>query len=956
MRAVRILAAACALLLAVAVAAAWIVPGLLAWDNYRGTIESAASASLGRPVRISGPIGLTLLPQPVLTASGVSVAEAGDGISMSAGRLRLQVAFGPLLAGRLEARAVFLQQASLQLPWPLPPGTLTRHPPARLHGFQAHIEDSRVRVGQFELSSVDGDLAADGVSGALSASGAVHALGQSWQVTARVGNSGSDGTATLEGSLDGQGVVRDTGGSFSGQVTPDGDVAGRVKGRGRDLSLLITAPSTAWHAEGRLSASGGLILANDLALDIGGAPARGAVALRLLPAVRLDAAIAASQLDLDIWLPRLLQQAPAGIPTGIDLSAEAASLAGGTLRHVRAAFEAGLDGVLVRDADIVLPGDAALHLAGRVRDRVFEGTAKLDAANLRPALRWLRQAVPALTGALPDALAQASFKADLRAGPDSISMKNLVGMLNDAAAGGSATLSFGPRPAMAVRMTLDGLTLDPWFGVFPASSSELARDLAGAPSDKGFDADLKLELPHATWMGRRFDTLTLDGRTARDTFELRRMQAAGAGFRLSASGQVGAEGRVSNGVGDFAAADAALLAGVFPIGDAMLHGPAMLHATFSGPPNALGVVADAAIEDLRAGVDIRLDLPVAHVSGQVSLRHPGAVRLARAFGLAVPWVGDGSLSLLAQVDAAPGKIKLDQAVLTAGVLRAAFGATLDCSGVRPVLSGAVDAETLPLPRPLPGSREPLPLDWLRGFDAALHVRAAEILAGLEPALNHAEADVTLKEGLVSVRKLTAMLSNGQVSGDATLDTGQTPPVLALAGRLAGFPVEGPLFGTPFDITAGRISAAANLTATGYSPSALLSTTAGTASAAMEDGALSGFDLDAVTAALSMPDAEAAVRRALSGGVTQFTALNADAKLARGAAALGPVRIRLADGTASAQGTADLTGGLLFLQVTADPAPGLPAVSVRLDGPAVNPRRTADLAQLARWLAERAPSQ
>ncbi len=63
-----------------------------------------------------------------------------------------------------------------------------------------------------------------------------------------------------------------------------------MSGRGPNLSQLLPAPAVPWRAEGRLTAGGGLAVADDLDLDIGGVPARGAVALRLLPVVRLDAA------------------------------------------------------------------------------------------------------------------------------------------------------------------------------------------------------------------------------------------------------------------------------------------------------------------------------------------------------------------------------------------------------------------------------------------------------------------------------------------------------------------------------------------------------------------------------------------------------------------------------------------------------------------------------------------
>ncbi len=85
MRAARVLFAGVAALVLAVATAAWIAPGLLAGDRYRDTIAGLASSALGRPVKIDGPISLTVLPHPILTASAVNVADPGDGVSIAVG-------------------------------------------------------------------------------------------------------------------------------------------------------------------------------------------------------------------------------------------------------------------------------------------------------------------------------------------------------------------------------------------------------------------------------------------------------------------------------------------------------------------------------------------------------------------------------------------------------------------------------------------------------------------------------------------------------------------------------------------------------------------------------------------------------------------------------------------------------------------------------------------------------
>lgn len=53
--------------------AAFIVPGLVPWGDYRGRMEMLASQGLGTPVRINGDIRFVLLPAPHLALSDVSV-------------------------------------------------------------------------------------------------------------------------------------------------------------------------------------------------------------------------------------------------------------------------------------------------------------------------------------------------------------------------------------------------------------------------------------------------------------------------------------------------------------------------------------------------------------------------------------------------------------------------------------------------------------------------------------------------------------------------------------------------------------------------------------------------------------------------------------------------------------------------------------------------------------------
>ncbi len=140
--------------------AVWQVPQWLDWTRYRATIEVLASATLGQPVTISGPIALTLLPQPVLTASQVNVGGTGAAdVSIHVEALRLRVALWPLLGGHVDARELVLRGPNLRIPWPAERGMLRPSPPAWLAAFAARIENGRLTVGRLAFTGIDGTLA-----------------------------------------------------------------------------------------------------------------------------------------------------------------------------------------------------------------------------------------------------------------------------------------------------------------------------------------------------------------------------------------------------------------------------------------------------------------------------------------------------------------------------------------------------------------------------------------------------------------------------------------------------------------------------------------------------------------------------------------------------------------------------------------------------------------------------
>ena len=1007
MRAARIALMTVAALLAVLLAGIWVVPGMLDWGRYRDGIASLAAAGIGRPVRITGAVSLSLLPQPVLTAAGIAVDDDGDGVVLTAQELRLRVALGPLLAGRVDARDLVLRGADLRLPWPPGPGALAQRPPAWLSALQARVESSRIQVGALEFAGIDAGLATDPDTGTLSASGlgnirggAGADSGTAWRFTARLARPGRDGSAGLDISLDGQGKLLDTGGTFSGIVAGDGSLSGRVAGRGPDLSRLMSAPGVPWRGDGRLSAAAGLAVADELTLSIGGAPARGAVALRVLPNARLDLSLAAGRLDLDAWLPVLARSGAPALPTGVDLSVEAATLAGGTLRRVRGGFDLDAEGVTLHDGQALLPGDATLTLSGRLPRSAraeFTGQARLAAPDLRATLDWLAQkvmpalamsgpapsgatpaapapapAVPAgpqpppltLSGLSPGVLRTADLSAKLTVGPGQAALSDILGTLDGNGLTGGVGLKLGLRPVLGTALSFDRLVLDAWLPTPAALASPdgLAALIARA---EAVDADLHLQIRQATLGGVPLGQVALEAHSEASRLTLRRLEAAPLGAQLTASGTVGEGGRVSDGSLDVAAADLAplvrLLPPSFPLAP-LLRGAGSLSLTLAGPPDALAARLTAVAGGVRLEAQPVLALAARKWDGPVTLHHPGATRLLERFGVpgTAAWLGEGSMSLVAQASASPGTLALSRFSLVAGSLRASGALTLDTRDQLPGIAGQVAAEVLPLPLPYPRGRDPLPVWALQGWQAALQLDAAQVLVGGTPAVEALSADLSLQDGVVRAGRASATLLGGTLSGTAVLDTKADPPQVAVTSDLTGAALAAPLGDGPVGLAGGTLDARLDLHAAGHSTAALLATLAGTAELTAADGTLFGLDLPGAAAALAGPDhagIATALRLALTQGSTGFTRLALPMRVQRGILTLDGSMAADA-GSVGISGTLDLLGATdLRLLVRPKPPepqetgqPG-PEIGVLLTG-MWGATRTPELAGLSRWLAER----
>ncbi len=907
--------------LGAAVAGVLAAPAVLDWDARRAQVARLASERLGRPVVLSGPLHVTLLPRPVLEASGVLIGEGGDGLGIATESLRLRLDGPRLLLGRLVVREAALVGAEIRLPWP-PQSLAGLVPPPWLTALDARVERGRILVGGVVLEGVQARLLAGGPTEALSAEGTLRWEGRPLGFAATLGRAGEDGAAPMDLSVTAAGATLAARGILPGP----GGFEGRLEAGGPDLAAFLPAPPGPFRAAARLSASTEVLAASGLALELGGQALTGAAALRLSAAPRLEASLTVPRLDLAPWLSALRGAGAARLPVALDLAAEGAVL--GPLRLRRLRGTAHLEGERLTLSDIAaeIPGEGRLEATGASAGPRLDLALRLAASEPRALLEALGwpAAMPLPPGALD---AQMRLSAEGAA----LSATDLAARWGEARLGGGFTWRRnGARPMLALGLEADALPL-------PATAPALLAALRGP----GADLQLRLAAGSLLLADGTWDALSLDGAAEGERWVIRRLAARHLGLDWTLAGGL-AGGRLADTVLEAQGPAGPLLARLGWPRPALAQAPLRLRAGLSGPLEALSLRGELELAEARLEAQGTLDWTAGRGQGALTMRHPGAVRLlAGALGGAPPdFLGEGSLSLVANWQMRPDAWASDGFDLVAGALRARGQGSVARGGARPSASGRLHFENLPLPEwaaLLPGS-------W-PDLDLALRADALG-LPGL-PAVSSASA--TLRADAGALR-----LEDGRVrilGGEASLRLRREGAVLEAEGSLADAVLPGPAFGTPLDVTAGRLAAEWRLSARGHAPAALRETLGGAVRLSLRDAVLQGLDAPAAAAALGWEDgrrAEAALRAALAGGATTLERAELRLSLADGVATVEEGTLLAEGGLAlGLAGRVDLPREVLALRLA---FPSTPEVALRADGPAANPVR---LPEIGAWLRARA---
>jgi hypothetical protein len=937
----------------VIVAVIWVGPRLLDWNDHREAIEAAASGFLGREVEISGPIRLSLLPEPSITAERVEVRDDGDGVRMGTRALTLNLSLGALLTGRVEVTHVVLDRPDIRLPWPLPRGPISIEPPPWLAALSADVTRGSLVIGPLRVTDADLSVVTGGATTALRIDGTATAGGEAWEVGIGLAWPQGDGGAPLQVTLQNAATPASTFG-FKGVMAARGQVVGSFTAHGDDLAALVPAPALPFDADGTLRADGRSVNLTDLALSLGNMPASGEVRLRLAPPRAPMAAtpsltihLHTPMLDLAPWLNAFPAGSTRTAPLSLDLDADSAVFGDGLLRSFGLKLVTSPTRIRVDDVHATLPGEATIALSGLYDPATLSFIGKMNLGVPSPAitLHWLAQSklLPDYSEAL-SGLTSLAITADVAADPRRASVTGIAGRMNDTTIAGGLALGLGATATVSAGLDFGKIDLGQWLPpdwlVDPPRPDLLAHALAGVT------ADLRLSATEV-WLGDdRIDHALFDAAIGGGGLNLRQLAGQDQGMQVLVTGAMDSAGALSSARLVLAAPHASpfvdLLPGRLRGERALWSEPLAATVTAAGPPDALAVSLQGSLGDLDVSAEPVLDLVHDHWQGAVTLQHPSAARLLRGLGYsdAAAWLGEGSLSVVADMTSDGSSWTLAPVTFSVGMLHG--NGRLARSSARPPeerqITGTLAINTFPWPSPAPD--DPIPVDLLRGWQATLGITVNQVMDDLSPVARDVHVETSVGGGVLRVAIDRAGVLGGTLTGAVKLAAGDPPTLtasLGLTGARPSLAAEHDLPAwLPVTIAASKLDGQATLAARGYSLTSWLASLDARLTVTAGPGVLSGIDLAAIPKpALGGPPAEAH-KADVFAGTTAFDQLSATATIAQGDLQLGPSQMDGPAGVMTAAGQVDLVRGVCNLNLALKPAGGGTALNAVVQGPVSRP--------------------
>jgi uncharacterized protein involved in outer membrane biogenesis len=595
-----------------------------------------------------------------------------------------------------------------------------------------------------------------------------------------------------------------------------------------------------------------------------------------------------------------------------------------------------------------------------------------------------------------------------------------------ALSGSYAPAKRGGRDALAITASADHIDLDRWMAVAaPVQEQEKLKSAPGAPAPSAapskaairdatgklvlpFDLDLALSARSLHWKGADYNNVSLAGRLADKTLNLKTFQAQDQkGNNILAAGSVGditalkdldvsLQGKTSD--------LKKLLTGFDPqyasLPDTLKE--AEVVAEFKGQADKMSFTSNAKAMggtlDTTGTLAGLLDHPV--VGGlTLRLKSPNYADIAKIFdpgfnGSAT--IGKRSLDIFGSMERKGDVYSFNNFQATVGPSTLSGDLSIDVSGARPSVTAKLQMGDVPLSQLIghdskadsaqaaaengtaaataPArtghwSNTPIDADLLRKFDLDMTASVKSLSYGTW-LLNNGDVAVTLKNGTVTVSKLTGGMYGGQVSltgklaasdkphGPLTADGQVQLQNVALESFVASFS------GSHQVKASGSVNVSADVKTAGGSPAALISALSGKGKADGKNLVFQGFDLAGLSRTLATPSSSvlgnitSALNSTMQGGSTSFDTLDSSFAIAQGIVAVNPLNLTGKDANVSSPGTVNLPQWKIDMEATITLATpkDAPPLKVQFKGPLDQPGKAFGQSALNSYLRANVQNQ
>jgi large subunit ribosomal protein L24 len=455
-----------AIAIILALVTALVAPVVVDWNHYRGAVEAEAGRLTGLSVHVNGAIDARLLPSPVITLHDIDAGEAGHQPRLRAGMLKVELALGPLLRGRMQASEVHLIAPQVSLGFdrsgaievPAPPSSFR---PEALSISRFSVEDGRVTLTDGSGSRLllqqlyfNGDIRS--LFGPFSGDGAVVANGELYGY--RISGSRADGGAIkirLGVDASNHPLTADWDGTLTftqGVPQFDGTLA-VARPAGATLANGQRVTSVPWHAEGTIKATPASASLQNLTFRYGPEERpinfSGTADLTFGAHPRLDGTVSAMQVDVDRALaaPDVTNRPPLvelrsffqtfvawarlQVPAQIGLNVGAITIGGTAIESLHGDLQYDQTGWSLNKFQLHAPGMTDVTLNGRLTGTpqgfAFTGPATLGSADLDSLLVWLNGHSGDRTAGRMKSI---SAKGDVTIASDRIAVEQLMATLD----------------------------------------------------------------------------------------------------------------------------------------------------------------------------------------------------------------------------------------------------------------------------------------------------------------------------------------------------------------------------------------------------------------------------------------------------------------------------------------------------------------------------------------------